>query len=175
MYTRDAVQLGLIALLYAQFPNIVCAPVVCLFVLCKFVFFRLVYTPDITNHMAGESVKWVGTKQSRTYFYPGEAKALRGKPSHLLVGEPGSNGNGVKAFGLLPHFLKSAPVAPLDIDNLGKPINQLVHGELRFRGRDLKRVSRVIGCQNNPIPVHDHAPIGHDRHNRSAVTLSLFV
>ena len=119
LHPGRSVELVLKALLYAEFSNVLRTPVIGLvFRLCNLGFFALVDPPDVANHMAGQIAIRIVTEQARLDFYARETETLCGKSGHFRVAESVANGHGLKAFGLLQHFLKASAVANRDVHKL---------------------------------------------------------
>ncbi len=168
-------QLLLKTLLDAQLADVVGAAVVAFFVAAFYaLFFRLVDAADVTHHMAGQLSVGIVAKQPRLDVHPRKTKTLGSKPGHLFVTQAGADGQGLKTLGLVAQLLEAALVPWLDIHQLPECLNgffQVPH----LGGRDLQRVSRVIGRQDNAVAVQNQAAVRHNGDHRRAIGLGLLV
>ena len=174
-HAGGAVQLLFVTLLHAELANVVCASVIAFFVFVLDAgFFLGIDAAYVTHHMAGQIAKGVVAKQPGLDVHARKAKTLRGKAGHLLVAELGAYGQRLKALEFLAQALEAAPVARVDLHHLA----QAVYGGFQvghLGGRDLQRVSRIIGGQHHAVAVGDEASVGHHGHDGRAVVLGLLV
>ena len=164
-------QLLFIALLDAQLSDDFGATVVgvVLAVLDRFLLF-LVDAADIAHHVACYVFQRVVAEKAGLDVYARKAPALRRKARHFFIGQARTDGDGLKALGVLHQPPELAPVARSDFHHLRQGINGLFQ-VFHLGARELQRIGRVVAGQHNAVAVQNLPAIGHDGHHRRAVAL----
>ncbi len=169
-----AVQLALVALLDAFLAHVVGAVVVGgVVALFQRVGFLLVDAADVADHVRGHLAHRILAKQARLHFNAGKTEALRGEARHFVIGQARAQRDAGKAARLFQQALEAAPVARLDLHQLGQFVDHRFHVRLQLRWRQFERVGRIVTRQDHAVAVDDQAAVGHDRHQRDAVVLGL--
>ena len=164
-------QLLLVAFFGAQLANDLGAAIVGRVVgVINIFFFPLIDTTDIANDVAGRLLHRIGSEQTRLDIHARKAIALRRKLGDFLIRQTRTNGDGLKAFGVIHQPLELAPVTRSDLHDFGQTINRLVQ-ILNLGARNLERVSGVITRKHNAITVQNLPPVRHNRHHGRAIAL----
>ncbi len=168
-----AVQSGLLALLDAELADMVGAAVVGRVVgILDALLLALVDAADVADGVAADVAQRVVAEEPGLDVHAREAVALRGEARDLLVRQARADRQRLEAARLLHEPLEPAPVAGVDLHDLGEFVDRVLQA-IDLRGRDLQGVGRVVGGQHHAVAVLDEPPVGHDGNDRGAVALGL--
>ena len=174
LYTGNAVQLGLIALLNAQLADVFGAPVIA-GVLGLFYFFLLcaVDAADVANNVAGKLAMRIVAKQACLDFDAGESEALCGEARHFRVVQSGADGYGLKALGFFHEFFEAPFVPGADVQHARQLFDRAFHADHGFGRCYFQRIGRVVGRQNDAVAIGNEATVRNDGNDGRAVALGL--
>ncbi|VWD57205.1 hypothetical protein BCO19218_06837 [Burkholderia contaminans] len=185
---REAMQLGLVALLDTDLADVVGALVV-VRVAARIVVFLIAVVvvahrvdailvalrdpADVADHVRGRRAERILPEQPRAHVDAGEAEALRGEARDFGVGEAGADRQALEVLRVFLQLLEAAAVARVDRDDLGQLVDRVVERVVELRRRDLERIGGIVLREDHAVAVGDDPAVRHDRRNGDAVFLGL--